>query len=54
LDQNDRYAHVLIPQFLIEAGVPLPDKVRLPQGEMVRIRIDRVNPREDILRLQLA
>ncbi|HOV86570.1 MAG TPA: ribonuclease catalytic domain-containing protein [Syntrophobacteraceae bacterium] len=54
LDQNDRYAHVVIPEFLLETSVPLPEKTRLQQGEMVRIRIDRVNPREDILRVQLA
>ena len=28
-------------------------KTRCDPGEMIRVKIDRVNPREDILRVQL-
>jgi exoribonuclease-2 len=53
LDQNDRFAHVLLPDFLMEANVPLPDKNALQRGEMVRVKIERISPRDDLLRLQL-
>lgn len=53
LDQNDRFAHLLIPDFLVETNVPLQDKVKLPKGEMIRVKLERINPREDILRVGL-
>jgi exoribonuclease II len=53
LEQNDRFAHLLLPDFLIETNVPLTEKTRPQPGEMVRIKIDKLNPREDILRVQL-
>lgn len=53
LEQNDRFAHLLIPDFLIEVNAPLPENTRVQSGEMIRIKIDRINPREDLLRVQL-
>ncbi len=53
LDQNDRFAHLLLPELLIEANILLSDKTRLQPGEQIRVKIERLNPREDILRLQL-
>lgn len=53
LDQNERYAHLLIPDFLIETNAPLPEKTRLQPGEMIRVKIERLNPREDLLKVQL-
>jgi len=53
LEQNHRFVRLLLPDFLIEANIPSPDKARLQPGEMVRLKIERVSPREDILRLQL-
>lgn len=53
LDQNDRFVHLLLPDFLMEANMPNSEKVRLQSGEMVRVKIERLRPREDILRLQL-
>ncbi len=53
LDQNDRFAHVLLPDFLMEANVPLPEKNALQRGEMVRVKIERISPRDDLLRIQL-
>lgn len=52
LEQNHRFVRLLLPDFLIEANIPSPDKARLQPGEMVRLKIERVSPREDILRLQ--
>ena len=53
LDQNDRFAHVLLPDLLMEANVPLPEKTPLQRGTMIRVKIERINPRDDILRIQL-
>ncbi len=53
LDMNERFAHLLIPDFLIETNVPIQEKGRLQRGEMLRVKIERLNPREDILRVQL-
>jgi exoribonuclease II len=53
LDQNDRFAHVLLPQFLMETNVPLVEKNAFQRGEMIRVKIERINPREDQLRVQL-
>jgi exoribonuclease-2 len=54
LDQNDRFAHLLMPEFLLETNVPLPEKTRLPKGDMIRVKVERINPREDVLRVQLV
>jgi exoribonuclease II len=54
LDQTERFAHLLIPELLLETNLPLSDKTRLQAGEMVKVKIERLNPREDLLRLQLA
>lgn len=53
LDQNDRFVHLLLADYLIETNMPLPEKTRLQAGEMVRLRIERLNPRDDVLRLQI-
>ena len=53
LTQNGRYAHLLLCDFLIEANAQLSDRNQVRPGELVRVKIDRLNPREDILRVQL-
>jgi len=53
LDQNDRFAHLLIPEFLMETNVLLPENTRLQPGEMIKVKVERLNPREDLLRVQL-
>ena len=53
LTQNGRFAHLLLNDFLLETNAPLSDKNQARPGEMVRVKIDRLNPREDILRVQL-
>ncbi|MHC1744635.1 MAG: ribonuclease catalytic domain-containing protein [Syntrophobacteraceae bacterium] len=53
LEVNDRFAHVLLPEYLMEANVPVPEKGAVPRGELIRVRVDKVHPREDVLRLQL-
>ena len=53
LTQNGRFAHLLLCDYLLETNAQLSDKNRVRPGEMVRVKIERVNPREDILRVQL-
>ncbi|MCU0588495.1 MAG: ribonuclease catalytic domain-containing protein [Syntrophobacteraceae bacterium] len=53
LDQNDRFVHVLIPDFLMEANVPNPEKIPIQRGTMIRVKIERIGPRDEVLRLQL-
>lgn len=53
LERNDRYAHLLLPDFLIEINAPVPENSRLQAGQMTRVKLERINPREDILKVQL-
>lgn len=53
LDKNSRYAHLLIPDFLLEANAHLPENSKFQQGERIRIRIEKVIPREDVLKIQI-
>ncbi len=54
LDQNNRFAHLLLPDFILETNMLHDDKTRVRPGEMVRVKIEHLNPREDILRVKLA
>jgi exoribonuclease II len=53
LTANGRFAHLLIPEYLIEANAPLADRNQVRPGELIKAKIERLNPREDLLRLQL-
>jgi exoribonuclease II len=53
LTTNGRFAHLLIADYLIEANAPLTERNQVRPGEMVKVKIDRLNPREDLLRVQL-
>jgi exoribonuclease-2 len=53
LDKNARYAHLLIPDFLLEANAPVPENAKFNQGDKVKIRIEKALPREDLLKIQI-
>jgi exoribonuclease II len=53
LTQNHRFAHLLIADYLMETNAPLSEKNQVRPGDMVRVKIDRLIPREDVLRVQL-
>jgi exoribonuclease II len=53
LDKNARFAHLLIPDFLLEAKAPVPENAKFNQGDMVKIRIEKAIPREDVLKIQI-
>ncbi len=53
LDQNDRVINVILPEFMLETTILKRNIHNVPVGKMVTVRIEKINPREDILRLQL-
>jgi len=53
LDKNARFAHLLIPDFLLEANAPVPENAKFNQGDKVKIRIEKTIPREDVLKIQI-
>lgn len=53
LDKNSRFAHLLIPDFLLEVNGPIPENSSFKQGEMVRIRVEKVSPRDDIMKIHI-
>lgn len=54
LDKNARFAQILIPDFLLETQVPLPPETTIQQGEMIAVKVERLNPRDEVLRVQVA
>jgi exoribonuclease-2 len=53
LDKNSRYAHLLIPDFLLETNAPISESANYNQGDMVKIRVEKAMPREDVLKVQI-
>ena len=53
LDKNARFAHLLIPDLLLEANAPVPENANFSQGDKVKIRIEKAIPREDVLKIQI-
>jgi exoribonuclease-2 len=53
LDKNARYAHLLVPDFLLEVNAPVPENAKFNQGDMVKIHIEKSIPREDVLKIQI-
>jgi exoribonuclease-2 len=53
LTQNNRFVHLLLTDYLLETNAPLSEKNQAQPGQMLRVKIERLNPREDILRVQL-
>ncbi len=54
LDQNGRFAHLLLVDYLMETNLPVQEGMELQRGGMIKVQVERINPREDILRVQLA
>ncbi len=52
LERNERFAHVLLPDLFVETNAPILENTPFHPGEMVRVKIEKINPREDILRVQ--
>ncbi|MBW1990576.1 MAG: VacB/RNase II family 3'-5' exoribonuclease [Deltaproteobacteria bacterium] len=45
---------VLFPDLLLEAFLTVPPSLDLKPGDTVRVRLDKVSPREDVIKLSLA
>ncbi len=50
---NQRH-RLLLPDLLLEIPFTTPASLRLHPGDTVQLRLDRVNPREDLVKLSLA
>ncbi len=54
LDKGTRFYKLLLPDFMLEVNMKSDPKLDVQPGDTIKIRIDRVNPREDILRVSLC
>ncbi|MFP3869711.1 MAG: ribonuclease catalytic domain-containing protein [Syntrophobacteria bacterium] len=54
LDQGRRTYHLLLPDYLLEASMPLQEGRGLNPGDHFRVEIVRVNAREGILKLRMV
>ncbi|MBW1982425.1 MAG: RNB domain-containing ribonuclease, partial [Deltaproteobacteria bacterium] len=54
LDQGRRTYHLLLPQFLLEASMPLSEGRDLNPGDHFRAEIVRVSAREEVLKLRMS
>lgn len=53
LDKNSRFAHLLLPDFLLETNAPLTKDSKIRQGDKVKIHIEKLIPREDLVKVQI-
>ncbi len=54
LDKGTRFYKLLLPDFMLEVNMKADPKLDIQPGDTIKIRIERVNPREDILRVALC
>lgn len=54
LDRGRRTYHLLLPDYLLEASMPLEEGRGLNPGDHFRVEVLRVNAREDVLKLKMA
>jgi exoribonuclease-2 len=54
LDQGVRNYYLLLPDYFLEANMPLAEGRRLKPGDHFRVEIVKVDPREDVLKLTMA
>ena len=54
LGQGRRTYHLLLPEYLLEASMPLEEGRGLNPGDHFRVEIVRVNAREEVLKLTMA
>ena len=50
---NQRY-RLLLPDILLEVPFSGPASLRLQPGDLIQLRLDKVSPREDVVKLSLA
>ncbi|MBX6422350.1 RNB domain-containing ribonuclease [Thermosulfurimonas sp. F29] len=54
LEAGERRARVLLPDFMLPVEMPLSPGLRLKAGDEIRVKILRINPRLDIIRVAPA
>lgn len=53
LDQNDRFIHVVIPDYMLEVSIQKKGSESVGIGQVVMAKIEHVNPRTDTIKLRL-
>ncbi len=53
LDQNERVINVILPEYMLEASILKKNIQDIRVGQIIPVKIEKINPREDILRLQV-
>jgi exoribonuclease-2 len=53
LGQGKRTYHLLLPEYLLEASMPLEEGRGLAPGDHFRVEVLRVNAREEVLKLKM-
>lgn len=54
LDEFNHRYRLLLPNLLLEVSLAAPASVRFNPGDLVQLRLDKVEPREDLVKLSLA
>ncbi len=54
LDQGVRNYHLLLPEYVLEASMPLGEGRGLKPGDHFRVEIVKVDPREEVLKLRMG
>jgi exoribonuclease-2 len=54
LGQGRRTYHLLLPEYLLEASMPLEEGRGLNPGDHFRVEVDRVDAREEVLKLKMV
>ena len=54
LDKTPHRYRLMLPDILLELFMTAPATVKLSPGDTVLVRLDRVNPREDQIKVSLA
>ena len=54
LDKLPHRYRLMLPDILLELFMTAPASVKLSPGDTVLVRLDRVNPREDQIKVSLA
>ncbi len=52
IDRGPRRVNVVLPEILLEADLPVTSGIRAEPGDQVEIKVARVKPLEDLLRLE--
>ncbi|SFM83811.1 ribonuclease catalytic domain-containing protein [Thermodesulforhabdus norvegica] len=53
LDQNERSFHLVLPEYMLETNVVKTGAEKIATGQVIRAEIEKVNPRDDTLKVRI-